>query len=112
MTPADIARLVQRHGETVILRSLASLPAGVDVAVKARVTGFQPAELVGDIKQGDRRVVISHAEIAALPWPSSPAQAPKLGDRMIIGGKTVTIMAVDTRKIGDEIAGHWIVVRG
>jgi hypothetical protein len=31
---------------------------------------------------------------------------------MIIGGKTFTIVAVDTRKLGEEIAGHWLAVRG
>jgi hypothetical protein len=69
---------------------------------------FQPAELVGDIKQGDRRVVISNAEIAAAAWPGPPA----LKDRVIITGKIFTIVAVDTRRVSDAIAGHWLIVRG
>lgn len=110
MTPSDVARLVQTYGETVTLRR-GDPPGNVDVAVKARVTGFEPSELVGDIMQGDRRVVISHAEIAAAAWPG-PVDVPKKGDRMIVGGKTFTLVAVDTRKIGDDIAGHWLAIRG
>jgi hypothetical protein len=33
---------------------------------------------------------------------------PQLQDRVIIAGKTFTIAAVDTRRIGDSIAGHWL----
>lgn len=107
MNPADVARLVAKHGESVTLRR-GDPPGNVDVAVKARVTGFAPDELVGEIKQGDRRVVIANAEIVAAAWPGPP----KIGDRLIIGGKIFTIAAPDTRKIGDDICGHWLVAKG
>lgn len=109
MTPADVARLMQRYGETITLRRGDPPSVTATVDLKARVTGFDPAELVGDLKQGDRRVVIAHAELAAAAWPGD---VPKLGDRAVIGGKVHTVMSVDTRKIGDEIAGHWMAVRG
>lgn len=104
MNPADVARLVAKYGPTVTLRR----DPATDVALKARVSGFAPDELVGEIKQGDRRVVIANAEIAAAAWPGPP----KIGDRLIVSGKIFTIGAVDTRKLGDEIAGHWLTVKG
>ena len=106
MTPADVARLTAAKGETIVLRREGA--PNVDVTVKAFVTGFAPSELVGDIKQGDRKVVIANAEIVAAAWPGPP----RIGDRAIIGGKTFTIGAPDTRKMGDEICGHWMVARG
>lgn len=107
MTPADVQRLIERHGENVTLRRNPAAPF-VDVAVKARVAGFDTKDLVGDIRQGDRQVVIGNAEIAAAAWPGPPAR----GDRVLIVGLPFTIVSVDTRKIGDEIAGHWLAVRG
>lgn len=107
MTPADVQRLIERYGESVTLRR-GTVEPYTDVAVKARVAGFEPKDLVGDIKQGDRQVVIGNGEIAAASWPGPPLR----GDRLLIGGLPFTITAVDTRKIGDEIAGHWLVVRG
>lgn len=111
MTPADVQRMIAEKGETITLRR--GDPPGnvdVDVAVKARVVGFEPHELVGDIKQGDRRVVIGHAEIAAAAtWTEKVV---KIGDRLIIGGKIFTVGAPDPRKLGDDIAGWWLVARG
>jgi hypothetical protein len=79
-----------------------------DVAVKARVAGFEPKDLVGDIQQGDRSVVIGNAEIAAAAWPGPP----KRGDRVLIDGLPFTVVSVDTLKLGEEIARHNLVVRG
>jgi hypothetical protein len=109
MTPADVARLVQRYGETITLQRLTAGVVTASLEVKGRVTGFEPAELVGDIQQGDRRVVISNAEIAA---QGAYEGSPRIGDRAVIGGKTFTLAAVDTRRLGDDIAGHWMAVRG
>lgn len=107
MTPAAVQRLIEARGETVTLRRNAIAPF-VDVALRARVNGFAPKELVADVMQGDRGVVIGNAEILAAAWPGPP----KRGDRLLIDGLPFTIAAVDTRKIGDEVAGHWLVVRG
>lgn len=107
MGPADVARMIDRYGETVTLRRPGT--PNVDVAVKARVEQLRPDELVGEIAQFDRRVVISNAEIAAAAWPGPP----KRGDRVIFAdGAQATVQLPGTKKIGEEIAGHWMIVKG
>ena len=103
---ASVARLIAARGEAITLRRL---PA-TDVACRAAVWQFKPDELVGDLKQGDRRVVMSNLEIVAAAWPGPPSLERK--DRIIIGTKTFTIIEVDTRRINDVIAGHWVIIRG
>jgi hypothetical protein len=107
MTPAEVQGLIERRGETLTLRR--ELPVQTDVTVKGRVVGYAPQQLVGEIQQGDRVVIVGNAEIAAAAWPGPP----KSGDRLVFAnGSVFTLRTVDTRKIGDEIAGHWLIVRG
>ena len=103
---ADIVArgLRKRKSETIILKRGAST-----VSCIAKVWAFEPRELVGPIKQGDRRAIISNEEIAAEAWPGPPRR----GDRVNIeDGTQFTIEAVDTRKMRGEIASHWLVIRG
>lgn len=101
---SSVARLIKSRGETVILRR----DPATDVSCMAAVLQFQPNELVGDIRQGDRRVVISNEEIVTASWPGPPV----MKDRVVIAGKVFTITAADTRRVQDVIIGHWLVVRG
>lgn len=107
MTPADVTRLVQRYGETLTLRRPGA--PNVDVAVKGVTRALHPDALVGEITQFERKVVISNAEIAAASWPGPP----KRGDRVIFAdGTQATVLMPGTRKLGDQIAGHWMIVKG
>lgn len=92
---ADTKAEILSVGEDVIVRRYAGTGAARAVAasatVKARVTGYEPAELVGAIKQGDRKVIALAGELAALlPLRTT--------DRIEIGGVECSVEYVDDRK--------------
>lgn len=99
--------MVASYGETLTLRREGS--PNTDVSVKGRIAGASPDQLVGDLRQSSRNVVIGNDEIVAAAWPGPPRK----GDRLIFAdGKVVTIMEVDTRKLKDAVAGHWLTIKG
>lgn len=105
----DITDDVRQAGTMVLLRRPSPHGMHFDLPVMAMVRAYQPAELVGGIEQGDRRVVISNAEIAARQWPGPPRR----GDEMIISDRTVTLRVdATTVRIGDFIVKHVMQVRG
>lgn len=108
MTPQDVADMVQEFGQAITLRRPGT--PNVDVTVKAvvRDRDGSPLDLVADMIQGDLSVITSNAEIAAASWPGPPLK----NDRVVIDGKPYTIWKPGTRKVGEEIAGHWMIARG
>lgn len=105
---AAVQRAIARTGQPLTLRRIATGVAPVAVAVTGVVRGYAPHELVGGIVQGDRRVVISNAEIAAASWPGPPRK----GDQVVDGTQVLTIQAVNTVTRGSAIAKHEITARG
>lgn len=77
--------------------------------VKARVTGFDPAELVGAVQQGDRKVIMP-----AEPFAKGARPLPAEGVILIVGGKPHRIQAVDdsTRRVAGVLVAYELVVRG
>lgn len=76
----------------------------VSVTVRAQIRDFKPEELVAGsgLQTGDSHAVISTTQIDAAQWPSATpaAQAtpgdprvPRKGDRLIINGKTRTVIS-------------------
>lgn len=102
MTPdqalASHRAFINAIGEPVTVRrysGVGALRTPVDTATRARVVGFTPAELVGSIVQGDRKIIMLVDTLAAvLPLTTS--------DQLVIRGREVSIKAVDdnTRRIG------------
>jgi len=112
ITAEDVAAMVGEYGEACVLRR-GIPPAHVDVAVHGKQLQLKPEDLVGDIVQTDRKVVIGHTEIAAANWPGSAPIGPKRGDRLqLADGTWVTVQLPGTRRVGDAIVGHWMIVRG
>lgn len=128
MTAAAIARVVAREGEPVLLRRqvpvttvptpFGTLAWGVfpwdgndgfdNAAARAVVQDYSPAELVGGVRQGDRRVILSDAEIARLGWPGPPRH----GDWIEIRDRTWVVQGCDTREFRGQSALHIMQVRG
>jgi hypothetical protein len=97
---ASYARGLARAGEQVTLQK------GDDEHVcLARVTGYDPEELVGDIEQGDRRIIL-----LADALPFEPAE----DDRILVRGTPLNIEDVDdsTRRINGELIAYEIRARG
>nr|WP_165445522.1 hypothetical protein [Bradyrhizobium uaiense] len=88
-----------------------------EAAVLAKVKGYQPAELVGEIRQGDRHVIL-------LNDPSAPVPAGKVAlsdmlpltdrDFLVIAGAEASIKGVDdaTRRMQGQVIAFELQVRG
>lgn len=106
---SDIQSAINDEGQIVTLRRLTG-PRQIpfDVETKAVVTGFKPAELVGGIIQGDKRIIIGPQDIARWQWPGPPRK----GDQIIIRGRVSTIEAVDPVEGRGEVVRYNILARG
>jgi hypothetical protein len=75
MTPAEAIRSLdgqlQEHGQDVVLRK-GNTTVG-EKTVRAFVRGYKPAELIGGLKQGDKKVSISATGLAGFGEPADIA---------------------------------------
>jgi hypothetical protein len=117
MTPtqarATYRRMMTLVGETVSIRRYTGTGANrprFDAEVTARVTEYEPSELVGTIVQGDRKVIVLAEDLFTAQFPIPP----KKGDKVVVRGKELNIEAPDdnTRRIQGEIIAYEIQVRG
>ena len=114
-------RALEESGETVLVRRYAGVgPARAiakEAAVLAKVKGYQPAELVGEIRQGDRHVILLNDPSAAVPVGQVALSTMlPLTDRdfLVIAGAEVSIKGVDdaTRRIQGQVIAFELQVRG
>ena len=87
--------------------TLTRLPS-TSVTVQGVARGYQVSEITGGIKQGDREVIISSAEITAATWPAPP----RGGDQMLIGGRTFQVIGADPVTVSGTDIRYTIHVRG
>lgn len=104
---------IEGNAETVTLRRYTGTGANrpfFDTEVSARVTGYQPSDLVGDIRQGDRQVIMLADDLIVAQFPMPVRQT----DRLIVGGKECSIEALDdrTRRIGSTLIAYELRIRG
>lgn len=115
-TPALYASEMERRGEVVSLRRSTpnSTPTSYDaqIDVRAIVTGYAPSELVGGINQGDSRVILLAADVAAGGFPA-PIETGGL-DTVWINGLQRTFKSVDdnTHRIAGVLLAYDCTVRG
>jgi hypothetical protein len=102
MSVARIRALIATAGQTVILRRITgtTTPVWYDVACKASVRGYQPAELIGPVQQGDREVIVATEAMVAFGWPLPPRK----GDKVVIDGVVTNVEAVEGRHFREDIA--------
>lgn len=81
-----------------------------DAEVRARVTGYQPHELVGTIVQGDRKVILLAEDLSRAQFPTPLRK----GDKVVDAGKELNIEAPDdnTRRVQGELIAYELQVRG
>lgn len=108
----DYREALSDVGETIILRRFVAGGLPIEAEVRARVTGFQEAELVGGVKQGDRRVIVLAEDVEAtgFPVPFSTGGS----DKAVVRGKALNIQIVDdsTRRVGGVLIAYDITARG
>lgn len=100
-------RALAADGNDVTLQRLVN-GSLVKVAVRAALAGYEPHQLVGNVKQGDRKVVISNTEIANANWPGPP----RSGDQIVIDGRAWAVQGCDPISLGGEYVRHNIQIRG
>lgn len=101
------------NAETVAVRRYTGTGAArtsADKNAMARVTDFRPDTLVGDIKQGDRSVILLVEDLVTAGF-SLPV---KITDKIVIRGRECAIQALDdsTRRIGSTLIAIEATVRG
>jgi hypothetical protein len=108
----DYREMIADVGEVITLRRNVPSGAPIEAQVLARVTGYQPKDLVGGIKQGDSRLIVLAEDVEAkgFPVPFSTGGS----DKAIIRGKTQNIELVDdrTRRVGGVLIAYDITARG
>ncbi|MDI2110474.1 MULTISPECIES: hypothetical protein [Bradyrhizobium] len=114
-------RALEENGETVLVRRYAGVgPARAvakEAAVLAKVKGYQPEDIVGEIQQGDRHVILLNDPAAAVPTGKvalSTMLPLSKRDFLVIAGAEVSIEAVDdaTRRIQGQVIAFELQVRG
>ena len=116
-TRSTYRRMLDQVGELVVLRRYSGLGktrTKRDFAVQARVTSYQPNELVGTIIQGDRKIIMMNADVLATSFtlPIKP------GDKVVVEregkSKELNVQAVDdsSRRIGETTIALEVQCRG
>lgn len=118
MTPdslrADYRRLFAGRAEDISIRRYTGQGPNRPVfdwgPVAAVVRGYGPAELVGDIQQGDRHVILLWEDVVGTGFPLPF----KSNDQLVIDGTPMTIQAPDdaTRRVAGHIIAYEFRVRG
>ncbi len=126
MTPAETIASYRDNvlaaGEEITIRRYTSTGLNrtkLDQVIMARVTGYNPDELVGGIQQGDRRIICLAedltANVATLDSPPLTIVLPLTStDKVVLRGKELAIIAFDdsTRRVQGVLIAYEIQARG
>lgn len=116
MTPDQLRGSYRRMiaiGEWVTIRRFTGAGANrpkFDLEVRARVMEYSPAELVGGIIQGDRKLIVLAQDLTdggfTLPL--------RKGDKAVVRGKELNVEGADdsTRRAAGELIAIDVQVRG
>lgn len=114
MTPTEaIAALdeaLRIAGVDAVLRRVSGTAQTVTNTCNLRVNvrQFKPVELVGEVKQGDRQVILSPTEMTAQSFPAPPRR----NDKLLLRGKQYNIEAVDPIEMANVLVRVELIVRG
>jgi hypothetical protein len=118
MTPeqirADYRAALHRVGEPVTIKryyGTGSTRPFYQATVRARVTGYEPNELVGGVIQGDRKLIVSGEDIIGAGGITLPLVK---GDKVIVRGRELNIEAADdsSRRVQGVLVAIELQVRG
>lgn len=101
-------RQISANGEAVVLRR--DGPHPVEQKLRARVMGYAPQELVGEVQQGDSKIIMLAEDIELFPLPIRARST----DSVIVGGQSLKVQAVDdrTRRVAGVLIAYEIRARG
>lgn len=106
-------RMMDAVGEEIVIRRYTGTGESrvyFDAPVRARVTGFEPHEIVGIIQQGDRKVILLAEDMAAAQIPYELGN----GDRVVVRGEELNIEGANdnTRRVQGVLIAIELQVRG
>lgn len=106
-------RALAAAGEMVTVRRYVGTGSDrpvVEAPVAARVTGYAPSELVGNIRQGDRKVILLAEDLERRQFPL-PLRA---GDKVVVGGRELNVEYADdqTRRVAGVLIAYELQARG
>lgn len=110
---ATYQHMMDEHGEWIVIRRYTGQGTNrpkFDISVRAVVRNYMPEELVGDIQQGDRQVVVLAKDIIdkqlRLPITTN--------DRAIVRDKELAIRAPDDSsvRVGPHLVAYKFNARG
>jgi len=100
---AKLDLALAKAGEDVSVHSVTAGVPDAGVTVRAAVRGFEPDELTGDIRQNDRKVILS---------PTGLTVEPIKGRKIKIAGKTYNIEHAEPFRMGATVVRYECQVRG
>jgi hypothetical protein len=103
-TTAEYSRVLALHGETMTLQRSGQ----TDTTIKGFMRSLRPDELVGELKQDDRRIITGSAELAEAVWPVPIHR----GDKIVVRGHTYTVQSADGVASGSLVVRYNLLVRG
>ena len=106
-----IARLdasLAKHGQSATLRRRVGTTANfVDVAIKVKLSGYATTDLVVGIKVTDSKFIMSPTPLTAAgaAWPGAAGGGAdvKIGDFIVVEGRTRAVAQVDNIRSGDVL---------
>lgn len=106
-------RMIALAGETVLVRRFigtGETRPKFEASVRARVTDYETKELVGNIAEGDRRVVFLAEDLVAAHFPLNLGT----GDKIVVRGRECEIRNPDdnTRRTQGVLIAYELQVRG
>lgn len=123
MTPQQALSAYRRAfaiGETVTIRRYVGTGSSrpkTEADALARVTGFEPRELVGSVVEGTRKIILLVDPDAAVP--SGKVALPTLlplttNDKVVVRGRELAIVSVDdsTRRVAGTLIAIELQARG
>lgn len=116
MTPEQAKAMYRRRigvGKMVYIRRYTGSGTNrprFDAAVRARIVGYEPRELIGGIVQGDRRAIVLVEDLIAAQFPLPITT----NDKLVEDGKEYSIVAPDrsTRECKGVVVAYDLTVRG
>lgn len=117
MTPdavkASYRRMLDDVGEMILIRRYTGQGTArprFSVEVKARVTGYDPDELVGTVQQGDRKVIVLVQDLIDAQFALPIVK----GDKVVVRGKEMNVESADdsTRRLGIVSVAFELQARG
>lgn len=129
-TPAQLIQALDRNlalaGHDIVLRRMERqtpvlFAPAADVTVRAAVRsigrGYQSAELIGSIAQGDLNIIISPTQIIAAGWssgrvPPDDERVPVKGNVIISGGRKYTVEGCVPIRVQNVLVRIEMQVRG